>query len=109
MPRFIKRVSNVRLDTDFGLKVTARHARLKGSNTDLLRELTLSDFFFFREFIQKSTAHCMTNYKGVEHLPTTTNCRRIVLSLFDHFVMQALKGLKYGTEKIPMQTVFGHY
>ena len=51
----------------------------------------------------------MTNYKGVEHLPTTTNCRRIVLSLFDHFVMQALKGLKYGTEKIPMQTVFGHY
>ena len=47
MPRFIKRVSNVRLDTDFGLKVTARHARLKGSNTDLLRELTLSDFFFF--------------------------------------------------------------
>ena len=53
MPRFIKRVSNVRLDTDFGLKVTARHARLKGSNTDLLRELTLSDFFFLESLYRK--------------------------------------------------------
>ena len=53
MPRFIKRVSNVRLDTDFGLKVTARHAKLKGSNTDFLRELTLSDFFFFLESLYR--------------------------------------------------------
>ena len=76
MSRFIKCVSNVRLGRLWfkGCRETRLTKRFKyGFFT-----WAYFAWFFFGKFIQRITGHCMTNYKRVEHLLTTTNCREIV-------------------------------